>query len=99
MACSPAPPGIAVGLLVGGLVGSQTGTPSDFEAEPSDLAEQLRSGIPKGCSAVVLIAQDAEVDELVFGLGGGRRVRDPPTLSPTPEAAALQASLGGNAAP
>ena len=91
------PPGIAVGLLVGGLVGSQAGTPSDFETEPADLAERLRSGIPKGCSAVVLIGQDAEVDELVSALGedAGSVTRQPVSDA---QAAALQASLGGNAA-
>jgi uncharacterized membrane protein len=63
------PLGIAVGLLVGGLVGSQAGPASDSEAEPQLLAEQLRDAVPRGSSAIVLIASSADVNEMLAALG------------------------------
>lgn len=92
------PVGIAVGLLVGGLVGSQAGTPSEVEPEPVELAERLRVAVPKGCSAIVLLAEGAEIDEMLGTLGDDTQ---PPSRQPISEdqAAALEASLGGNATP
>jgi len=92
------PVGIAVGLLVGGLVGSQAGTatPSESEHEPQELAQRLREGIPKGCSAIVLIAQDAEIDEMLAALGDAAPAPSRQPVSQA-QAAALEASLGGNA--
>ncbi len=91
------PPGIAVGLLVGGLAGSQIGAPTDTESEPHELAERLRAAIPRGSSAIALIADGSEIDELLQALGGGAepQLREP--LSEA-QAAALEASLGGGAA-
>jgi uncharacterized membrane protein len=90
------PPGIAVGLLVGGLAGSQVGTPTDTESEPHELAERLRAAIPRGSSAIALIAEGSEIDELLQALGGGAepQLREP--LSDA-QAAALEASLNGGA--
>jgi uncharacterized membrane protein len=92
------PPGIAVGLVVGGVVGSQAGSPSDVESEPQELAERLRAAIPRGCSAIVLIADDREIDEMLRTLGDGAKPKLREPLSGA-QAATLEASLGGNATP
>jgi uncharacterized membrane protein len=59
------PPGIAVGLLVGAVIGSRTSSPSDTEFEPQQLADQLRAAVPRGSSAIALIAPAADVDEIL----------------------------------
>ena len=89
------PAGIALGLLVGGLAGSQAGAPSDVEAEPQELAERLRAAVPRGCSAIVLIADGGEIDELLGALGDGAqpKLREPVSEE---QAATLEASLGGS---
>ncbi len=63
------PAGIALGLLIGGGIGAHVGTPTDAEAEPEQLAEQLREAVPSSSSAIVLIAETADVDEMVAALG------------------------------
>jgi uncharacterized membrane protein len=86
------PPGIALGLLVGGVIGSQTGTASDVEAEPQELADQLREAIPPSSSAIVLIAEAADVDEMLAALRDD--VEDVTRQAVTAEQAArLEASL------
>jgi uncharacterized membrane protein len=87
------PPGIAVGLLVGALVGAQAGAPDEVEAEPEALADQLRKVVPVGSSAVVLIAQTADVDEMVAALDEGAQSVSRQTIT-AEQAAALEASLG-----
>jgi uncharacterized membrane protein len=62
------PPGIAIGLVVGGILGSQTGKASDSEAEPQLLADRLREAVPRSSSAIVLIAAPAEVNEMLAAL-------------------------------
>jgi uncharacterized membrane protein len=86
------PPGIAVGLLVGGLVGSQAGTASDSEAEPQLLAEKLRDAVPRGSSAIVLIASSAEVNEMLAALGDDAQSVTRRTLT-ADEAAELELAL------
>jgi len=86
------PPGIAVGLLVGGLLGGHAATPDEHEQEPQALVEQLRDAIPPSSSAIVMIAQPIEVDELLAAVGKGasetvRRALD------DEQTAALQAAL------
>jgi uncharacterized membrane protein len=86
------PPGIAVGLLLGGIVGSQVGSAKEAEDEPEALAARLRDAVPRGSSAIVLIAPAAEVDEMfaAFGDGEGAAVRRALTDE---ETTALEASL------
>ncbi len=86
------PAGIALGLLLGGLAGAQVGNPSDTEAEPGELAEQLRTAVPRSSSAIVLIADTADAEEMLAALGDdvGGVVRQ--TLTDA-QAAALEASL------
>lgn len=86
------PPGIAVGLLVGGLIGLQVGRETEAEAEPEALAEQLRGAVPKSSSAIVLIAEAPDVDEMVAALGDRAHGIVRRTLTGE-EATALQASL------
>jgi uncharacterized membrane protein len=86
------PPGVAVGLLAGGIIGAAHGQPSDREAEPEAVAAQLREAIPPSSSAIVMFASATEVDEVLGLLGDYARnvVRRP--LSDE-EVAALEASL------
>jgi uncharacterized membrane protein len=86
------PAGIAVGLTLGALVGSQAGKPSDVEAEPEALAEQLRAAVPRSSSAIVLISDPPDVDEMVAALDAGAQGITRQTLSMEQEAA-LEASL------
>ena len=89
------PPGIAVGLLLGGIVGAEVGPASDTEPEPRELADTLRAAIPRSTSAIVLIAEAADVDEMLAALGehAGDVLRR--TLTPDEEAA-LQASISAS---
>jgi len=87
------PAGMAVGIALGGVVGSQVGRKEEVEAEPDVLAEQLRDAVPKSSSAVILIAEAPDVDEMVNALGDGAKNIVRRTLTPE-ETANLQASLG-----
>jgi len=86
------PPGIAVGLLLGVLIGAQVGNPEEVEAEPEALATRLREAVPRGSSAIVMIAPGAEVDEMLTALGEGAQDMLRRTLADG-ETAALEASL------
>lgn len=87
------PPGIAVGLLVGGLLGAEIGPTSDAELEPNELAEQLRAAIPTSSSAIVLIGESSDIDEMLAALGESAKdvVRRPLTAG---EETRLEASFG-----
>jgi uncharacterized membrane protein len=91
------PLGLAVGFVLGGTLGSQLGTPSDRDVEPEALAERLRAAVPPPGSAVVLIADARDVDEMIAAIGdsSGQLIRK--ALTPE-EAAALQASLSASPA-
>jgi uncharacterized membrane protein len=86
------PAGIAVGLTLGALVGSQAGKPSEVEAEPEALAEQLRAAVPRSSSAIVLIGDPPDVDEMVAALDAGAQGITRRTLTQE-QRAALEASL------
>ena len=86
------PPGIAVGLLLGALVGANVARPDEVEAEPQALTERLREGVPRGSSAIVMIAPAAEVDEMLSALGDSAPELVRRTLADD-ETAALEASL------
>jgi Protein of unknown function (DUF1269) len=86
------PPGIAVGLLLGAIVGANVGRPDEVEAEPQALTERLREGVPRGSSAIVMIASVAEVDEMLAALGEDAQDLVRRTLADD-ETAALEASL------
>lgn len=63
------PPGIAVGLIIGGVRGAEVGPASDAESEPLELVDRLREAVPRSSSAMVLIAQAADVDDMLAALG------------------------------
>ena len=86
------PVGIAVGLVVGGLIGSQAGKDTEAEPEPEELAMQLRAAVPESSSAIVLIAEAPEVDDMVAALRDGAHSLVRRTLTGE-EVAGLQASL------
>jgi uncharacterized membrane protein len=86
------PPGIAVGLLLGALVGANVGSPQEVESEPQALTARLREGVPRGSSAIVMIAPAAEVDEMLTALGDDAQDPVRRTLADG-ETAALEASL------
>jgi uncharacterized membrane protein len=87
------PPGIAFGMVFGATVGSQLGQRSEADPEPQVLVEQLRTGVPRGSSAMVLIAPAADVDDMLAAIGEGRGVLTRRSLT-ADQAAALQASVG-----
>jgi uncharacterized membrane protein len=87
------PPGIAVGLVVGGLLGSKAGEADEIENEPRVFADQLRAAVPPSSSAVVLIAPGSEVDEMLDSLSSGVQAVTRRSLT-ADEQAALDASLG-----
>ena len=86
------PPGLAVGLTVGAIVGSRAGKASDVEAEPEALAGQLRAAVPRSSSAIVLIADPPDVDEMIAALDAGAQRVTRETLT-ADQQTALEASL------
>jgi hypothetical protein len=88
------PPGFAVGIVTGLVIGSQLGKPSEADPEPEPLANGLRAAVPRSGSAVVLIAGTSDVEELVSATAeqGARVMRRALTAE---EAAAVEASLDG----
>jgi uncharacterized membrane protein len=86
------PAGLAVGTVLGGTIGSQLGKPSEIDPEPEPLAERLRAAVPRSGSAIVLIADPNDVDEMIAAIGETSRQAIRKALTPE-EAAVVQASL------
>jgi len=86
------PPGIALGLLLGGVLGAELGSPSDTEPEPQELAARLREAIPRSSSAIVLITEAPDVDDMLAALGDSAQDVLRRALTPDEEAR-LQAAL------
>lgn len=91
------PVGWAVGIVTGATIGSQVGKPSETDAEPQPLAEQLRAAVPRSGSAIVSIADARDVDEMIAAIGdvGAQVMRR--ALTPE-EVADVQASLSASPA-
>jgi uncharacterized membrane protein len=70
------PPGFAAGLVGGGLAGSVSEERSGPKLR-SAFFDEVRSDVPEGCSALVLLASAEHVDAMVAALKGthGRLVR------------------------
>lgn len=87
------PPGLAVGTVLGAIVGSQVGKPTDADPEPQLLADQLRDLVPRSSSAIAVVAEAHDVDEMLAAMrdGGGEIIRRSLTAD---QVAALDASLG-----
>jgi uncharacterized membrane protein len=86
------PLGFALGVVGGPILGSQLGKPSETDPEPGTLADQLRSAVPPGASAIVLIADSHDVDELIAAADDASAQVMRRVLTPD-EAAAVQAAL------
>jgi len=85
------PAGFAVGLVAGSLIGSQRGGSAEIETEPEVVADQLRAAVPRSSSAIVLVGDAADVDEMLAALEGQRDlVRRTLTAE---ETAALESAL------
>lgn len=91
------PLGLAVGTVTGGWIGSQLGKPSEADAEPHLLAERLRAAVPRSGSAIVLIADANDIDEMLAAIGQSSAQVNRKALTPE-EAAAVQASLSASPA-
>ncbi|HEY2436120.1 MAG TPA: DUF1269 domain-containing protein [Solirubrobacteraceae bacterium] len=91
------PLGLAVGTVTGGTLGSQLGRPSETDPEPQALAQRLRAAVPRSGSAIVLIADAKDVDQMIAAIGEGSHQVIRRTLTPD-EAAALQAALSASPA-
>ena len=91
------PPGFAAGMVVGAVLGSQAGPPSETDSEPQLLVGQLRDAVPRSGSAIVLISEPRDVDEMLAAVGdsGGELTRQTLTAD---QVAALQASLSSTPA-
>lgn len=85
------PPASAVGIVVGGALGAKVGPADETESEPDQLMDDLRAAVPKGSSAILLIADGAHVDAMLAAMGddGAATRRD----LDAEELAALSASL------
>jgi uncharacterized membrane protein len=84
-------------MVLGATIGSEVGRPSEVDSEPQLLADRLRAVVPPSGSAIVLIADATNVDELLAAVdeSTARVIRK--TLTPE-DAAALQASLSASPA-
>ena len=68
------PAGLAPGLVVGAAVGAARGHADAGEPEPEALVEELRSSVPAGTSAIVLLAEPAHVDRMLELVPSSREV-------------------------
>jgi uncharacterized membrane protein len=91
------PPGFAAGMVLGATIGSEVGTPSEIDSEPQLLADRLRAVMPRSGSAIVLIADTNDVDDLLAAVDQSTAQVIRKTLTPD-DAAALQASLSASPA-
>jgi uncharacterized membrane protein len=89
------PLGFAVGTVLGATFGSQLGKPTERDPEPETLAERLRAVLPPPGSAIVMIADTSDVDEMVAAMGEASRQVIRKTLTPE-EVAAVEASVSAS---
>jgi uncharacterized membrane protein len=66
------PIGMAPGIVLGGAIGAESGKATEVEAEPEALVEELRAAVPRGSSAIVLLAEAGHVDAMLAAVEGGR---------------------------
>jgi len=85
--------------VLGGIIGAETGKPTELEPEPELLINELREAVPSGHSAIALLAEPAHVDAMLsalVALGESRQVdvvRRPLTAE---QASALIASVAAD---
>jgi uncharacterized membrane protein len=56
-------------LVLGGIIGAEAGKPTELEREPELLIDELRKAVPRGHSAIALLADPTHVDALLSELG------------------------------
>ena len=85
------PPGLAAGMVLGAMIGSQIVRPSEGDQAPHTLGGEFRNDLPSPGSAIALIGDEQDVDEMLSALPlHGAIIRR--TLTPS-QAAALEGSL------
>jgi uncharacterized membrane protein len=62
------PPGWAVGFALGGTIGAEVGRPAEIEVAPEGLVQELRAAVPRGHSAIALLAAPEHVDAMLVAL-------------------------------
>lgn len=63
------PAGLAPGLVVGTVVGGSLAEPTEVEDAPGPLLEHLRTAVPTGGSAILLVGEADHVDALLETAG------------------------------
>ena len=63
------PPGLAAGMVLGAIIGSQAAQPTEHDTEPQLLEEQLQNRLAGSGSAIALIAETADVDDMLAAIG------------------------------
>ncbi|HEY1775655.1 MAG TPA: DUF1269 domain-containing protein [Solirubrobacteraceae bacterium] len=91
------PPGWAAGFALGGIIGGDVGRPTETEPEPEPLVEDLRAAVPRGHSAIALLAAPEHVDAMLASLPEKHDPKLRRTLS-VEQAAAILASLSSTPA-
>jgi uncharacterized membrane protein len=91
------PPGFAAGMVTGATIGSQLGKTTEADPEPEALADRLRAAVPPSNSAIVLIADAHDVDEMLAAVGDSDAPLIRKTLTPE-DVAAVEASLSSSPA-
>jgi uncharacterized membrane protein len=86
------PLGLVIGMVVGAGIGSQVGKPSEVDAEPQLVADRVRAAVPRGGSALVVIADAQDVDVFLAAVDDRGAHVTRRMLTPD-EVAALEASL------
>lgn len=69
------PVGLAPGLVVGTVVGGSLATPTEVEDGPGPLLDHLRTAVPTGGSAILLVAEQDHVDAMLASAGPGAAAR------------------------
>jgi uncharacterized membrane protein len=79
-------------MVLGAIIGSQLGPPTETDPEPQALVEQLRAALAPSSSAIVMIGPARDVDEMLAALAdsGGDVIRQTLTAE---QGVALEASL------
>jgi uncharacterized membrane protein len=89
------PPGWAVGLALGGIIGGDVGRPTETETAPEGLVKDLRDAVPRGHSAIALLAAPEHVDAMLAALPEKHESILRRTLT-VAQAAAILASVSQN---
>jgi uncharacterized membrane protein len=71
------PPGLAAGMVLGAIIGSQTGQPNELDHAPRLLGQELQDYLPSAGSAIAIIAEKDHIDEMLTAVqaSGGDAIR------------------------